>query len=135
VARTATVARTTIQDPPETTFGLVWRDLTPPTVEAATIGCDDGTDGTSDAPADWLGGGGADKLDGGANRDILKGEDGNDDLYGRYGNDVLWGDAGGDFLDGGDDTDIDDIHAGAGSDACVAHFDDVYWGGECENFV
>jgi len=96
---------------------------------------DDDLDGTNAAPGDFLGGGGADKLDGGGSRDIFKGEDGNDDLYGRNGNDVLYGGGGADFLDGGNDN--DDIWCGGGSpDTAVAAFGDTYHNAtECENFV
>jgi Ca2+-binding RTX toxin-like protein len=96
---------------------------------------DKGTDGTSDALGDFLGGGGSDKLDGGADRDVLKGEDGNDDVFGRNGADVLWGDAGNqDYVHGGDDLDHDGLHGGAGNDdTCAWDYNDTIYSQECEN--
>lgn len=99
---------------------------------------DAGADGTNSAPGGgyWLGGSDEDKLLGGGGHDILKGEGGGDTVLGGVQDDVLYGMDQDDYLDGGDDLDVDDIHAGAGNgDVCVARWNDIYYNGECEDFV
>ncbi len=66
---------------------------------------------------DYLRGGSAnDRIFGGNGNDAVYGGDGNDYLNGNAGSDSLYGGAGNDVVLGGDDTVVDYIWGGAGSD-------------------
>ena len=76
----------------------------------------------------FLGGNGADVLDGQRGNDTVLGGDGNDLLYGRGGNDSLSGGLGDDTIDGG--KGINHLDGGAGNDTFVfgGGFDTVIGG-------